>query len=80
MMRKKKKKYVVPVKIIDQTFDMHTGLPVCVERKHMSKGSRGMTHAGGPVSTVGPINRPMRVEHGCNNVTSLMLDAMVRYG
>ena len=46
-MRKKKKKYIIPVKTIDQT-----SLRVCVERKHMSRGTRDMTHAGGPVSTV----------------------------
>ena len=34
-MRKKKNKYIVPVTIIDQTFEMHTGLRVCVERKHI---------------------------------------------
>ena len=39
----------------------------------MSKGSRGMTHAGGPVSTVS-----IRVLD--NNVTNLMLEAMLRYG
>ncbi len=51
---RKKKTYIVPVKIIDQTFEMHTGLRVCVERKHnyVPKGSRGMTLAGGPASTV----------------------------
>ena len=71
-MRKKKKKYLVPVQIIDQTFEMHTGLRVCVEWKHVSKGSTGTTHAGGCINT--------HFGHGCNNVTSLMLEAMVRYG
>ena len=49
-MRKKKNKYLVTEKTIDQTFEIHTGLHVCVERKHMTKGSRPMTHAAGPVS------------------------------
>ena len=75
-MRKKKNKYRVPVKTIDQTFEIDTGLHVCVERKHMTKGSRTMTHAAGPVSTL-----TIRVfRHGYNNVLSLMLEAMVRYG
>ena len=51
-MPKKENKYRVPVKTIDQTCDIHTGLHVCVERKHMTKGSRTMTHAAGPVSTL----------------------------
>ena len=29
--------YCTCKKTIDQTFDMHTGLLVCVERKHMTK-------------------------------------------
>ena len=28
--RMQKKKYLVPVRIIDQTFEMHTGLRACV--------------------------------------------------
>ena len=71
-MRKRRNKYLIPVQIIDQTFEMDTGLHVCVEWKHVSKGSTGMTHAGGCIDT--------RFGHGCNNVTSLMLEAMVRYG
>ena len=49
--RKKHRPHIIVGKV-DQTFDKHTGLRVCVERKQMTKGSRGMTHAGGPVSTV----------------------------
>ena len=42
----------------------------------MTKGSRTMTHAAGPVSTLS-----IRVfGYGYNNVLSLMLEAMVRYG
>ena len=44
--------YLVPVKTIYQIFDRHTGLRMCVERKHMSRGSIGMPHAGGPLSTL----------------------------
>ena len=35
--------YLVPVRIIDQTFDMHTCLRACVERKHMSKAGHRST-------------------------------------
>ena len=45
-------KYLVPVKTIDQTFEIHTGFHVCVEQKHVIKGSRTMTHVRGPASTL----------------------------
>ena len=49
-------------KTIDQIFEMHTGLRVCVERKHMIKQRYDCINT--------------RFGHGCNNVNSLMLEAM----